>query len=109
MKIVEVSTPSITANRLIEFSDGPVVGERRPFRVDRMSVTYAWSPAVRGWKVLHIDLRGPVQKKDGTDGVAQGSTTLWSYTQSQRYDEFRRIAKNLAPVGDPALPGVLDA
>lgn len=108
MKIEKINDNGVTANRLIEFSDGPVVGERRPFRVDRMSVTYAWSSAVRGWKVLHIDLRGPVQKKDGTDGVAQGTMTLWSH-EGERYTEFRRIAKNLAPVGDPALPGVLDA
>lgn len=108
MKIEKINDNGVSANRLIEFSDGPVVGDRRPFRVDRMSVTYSWSPAMRGWKVMHIDLRGPVRKKDGTDGVAQGSMILWSH-ESERYGEFRRIAKNLAPVGDPALPGVLDA
>lgn len=109
MKITEVNTTGVTAGRRIIVADGPILRERRPFRVERVHVTYLWSQKEHRWGVQHIDLSGPMIRKDGSDGLNDGRMTLWSNSTGEPYDEFRRIAANLAPTGDPALPGVLDA
>lgn len=109
MKIEAVKTRSVTAARIVEVSDGPILGERRRFRVERVHVTYLWSAKEHRWNVQHIELSGPVVKKDGTNGLTTGTKRVWLADAGEPYTEFRRIAANLAPTGDPALPGVLDA
>lgn len=108
MKIVKDRNSTVPAIRDFDVADGPILGDRRQFRVERMHVTYIWSQREHRWGVQSVVLAGSVIRKDGTDGAAQGSMTLYG-SEGERYAEFRRIAKNLAPVGDPALPGVLDA
>lgn len=109
MKIIEVNTPRVTADRIAVIAEGPILRGSRRFRVRRVHVAYLWSAKEHRWGVQHIDLSGPVVKKDGTDGLVDGRKTLWSMSTGDSYDEFRRIARNLAPLGDPQLPGVLDA
>jgi hypothetical protein len=109
VKIEAVKTLMVSAHRRVEVSDGPLVGDRRKFRVERISVAYLWSPEGHRWGVQHIEVSGPVQKKDGTDSVLSATAVVWLRNVDEPWSDFRRIAANLAPLGDPQLPGVLDA
>lgn len=110
MKVEKIALETANATRNAVIADGPILGARRKFRVNRLRVNYTWRKDGRTWAVTNVTIEGPLIKKDGTEGNVTVQGGIYNFTEStDDVETLRRIARNLAPVGDPVFPGVLDA
>lgn len=109
MEFVHSSTTGLMTRRF-NVIDGPVqkhssssTGKR--YRVEGGQVTYILDRGAGEWRMQSIQLRGPVLRKDGSEGKETfGGNPGYGWESQHEYVWLTKLVDAMRPEGVPELP-----
>lgn len=96
--------------RNINIIDGPVSKHTysstgKQYRVEGALVSFVLDSSRSEWRVQRVTLRGPVLKKDGTEGKETfAGDPGYGWEKSSKYAWLRKLIDATRPEGVPELP-----